>query len=169
MLGFWKKKHTYESVIKNQTSVSKYVDGLLVLNDYYVSEFHRATINDIHKLDDDSLCRFISQRIISGDEYSSAFCEHAENPEIGKLRVPIMFFDTFIFIGMSFNDAIIYGILRPKIKITGLDAIDGMSANITITALLTAMRQVSSRESVSNIFARDADAIIRKLWAMKPA
>ena len=163
MFGIFRKKMSVEYIIKDRIPITDFQKNVLVFKNYYVSNFSTVSNSAIVKMSDQELCFSIMSNLLKQDQCTLMFCGRAAHAEFGLARIPILFFDTYIFIGISLHDSIAYCFLNPIIESSGLATFDGMDASIRITSLIVAIRNDENREAVVDLLYKDADLIIRRL------
>ena len=90
-------------------------------------------------------------------------CGSGMNERVGKVRFPILFFETYVFVGLSFGNQLLYAILTPVVSQPEYASIAGLESSTQITSLVHAIRADPKPEDVESILFKDADLILRKL------
>ena len=136
MSGSFDKKLSIDSVINEKIPISNFVKGVLVFKNYYIAQFKSLSNPSISDMSNNDIFFSIMTDILKQEECTVMHCGEVTHPDFGIMRFPILFFDTFIFIGISFENNIIYCLLNPIVEETGLSSMDGISASMIITSLI---------------------------------
>ena len=163
MFGIFKKKN-FTTVISKKTPIVEFVPGVLALKDYYVEKFDSLENPVLSSKTDEELCFLIISTLLKESECRLMRCGNGMNRDLGPIRAPVLFFETYIFIGLSFGNQLMYSIIRPIVKSNQLmDA----ESKIKLVSLTTAIQNDPQPEDVENLLYQDSDLIIKKLIELR--
>jgi hypothetical protein len=167
MFGNFKQKEGFEKIIRNKVPVIEFIPETLVFKEYSVAKFETLKNDVIPSKSDKEFCFIIISSLLQENECTMMRCGSGINENLGAIRFPILFFETYIFIGMSFGNQLLYAILTPVVSQPEFASIAGMESSTKIVSLVHAIRADPKPEDVERILYKDIDLIIRKLAELK--
>ena len=167
MFGLFKRKEGFGEIIRSKVPIIDFVPEALVFKEYSVAKFDTLTNDVIPSKSDKELCFIIISSLLQESECTMMRCGSGMNERVGKVRFPILFFETYVFVGLSFGNQLLYAILTPVVSQPEYASIAGLESSTKITSLVHAIRADPKPEDVESILFKDADLILRKLAELK--